>query len=243
MTLELLGVTKRYAASSETITAVSEVRLKIAAGELVALYGPSGSGKSTLLQIAAGIEPPDSGQVLFDGQDLTRLSARDKTAVQRAAFGIVYQDDHLLAGVPAADNAAPRLRAQGMRRAEARRRAIPWLERVGLGHRLNHTPAQLSGGERQRVAIARALVNDTRMLFIDEPTGRLDSARGAEVLQLIADVCKERQAGVLLVTHDPRAASFADRVHELRDGKLVTRRDLHDEPSELLEVATDTDAP
>jgi putative ABC transport system ATP-binding protein len=217
--LELLELVKHFP-GSEPVRAVDGVSLHVAPGELVALYGPSGSGKTTLLLLAAGILAPDAGRVLFDGQDLAALSPTERALHQRHHLGIVYQQDHLVAGVPAVDNAAVKLLADRIGLAEARRKAIPWLERVGLGARLDHTPAQLSGGERQRVAIARALVNEPRLILADEPTGNLDTRRGAEVLELLAAICRARTVGALLVTHDPRAAAIADRVLELRDGKL-----------------------
>jgi ABC-type lipoprotein export system ATPase subunit len=217
--LELRDLVKHYP-GSEPVRAVDGVSLHVAPGELVALYGPSGSGKTTLLLLAAGIVAPDAGRVLFDGQDLAALSSTERALHQRHRVGIIYQQDHLVAGVPAVDNAAVKLLADRVGLAEARRKAIPWLERVGLGARLDHTPSQLSGGERQRIAIARALVNEPRLILADEPTGNLDSRRGAEVLELLAGICRERDVGVLLATHDPRAAAIADRVFELRDGKL-----------------------
>jgi putative ABC transport system ATP-binding protein len=217
--LELRNLVKHYP-GSEPVRAVDGVSLHVAPGELVALYGPSGSGKTTLLLLAAGIVTPDAGHVLFDGQDLGTLSQTARALHQRHRVGIVYQQDHLVAGVPAIDNAAVKLLADRVGLAEARRKAIPWLERVGLGARLDHTPSQLSGGERQRIAIARALVNEPQLILADEPTGNLDSRRGADVLALLATICRERDVGVLLVTHDPRAAAIADRVLELRDGKL-----------------------
>jgi ABC-type lipoprotein export system ATPase subunit len=217
--LELLDLVKHYP-GSEPVRAVDGVSLRVAPGELVALYGPSGSGKTTLLLLAAGVLAPDAGRVLFDGQDLAALSSSERALHQRHRVGIVYQQDHLVAGVPAVDNAAVKLLADRVGLAEARRKAIPWLERVGLGGRLDHTPSQLSGGERQRIAIARALVNEPRLVLADEPTGNLDSRRGGEVLELLAATCREREVGVLIVTHDPRAAAIADRVLELRDGRL-----------------------
>jgi putative ABC transport system ATP-binding protein len=217
--LELRSVVKHYP-GSEVVRAVDGVSLRVAPGELVALYGPSGSGKTTLLLLAAGIVTPDAGSVLFDGRDLATLTPRERTAHQRRRVGVVYQDDHLVAGVPATDNAAVKLLADRVPLGEARRRAVPWLDRVGLGERLDHTPAHLSGGERQRVAIARALVNEPLLVLADEPTGNLDSQRGADILALLASLCRERNVAVLLVTHDPRAVTAADRVHELRDGVL-----------------------
>ena len=219
--LELHDVVKHYR-GPEVVRAIDGISLRVAPGELVALYGPSGSGKSTLLQLAAGIEQPDTGQVRFDGCPLSTLSPTELALHQRRSLGFVTQDPHLLAGVPAVENAALKLLADRVSLREARRRAGLWLERVGLGHRLDHEPARLSGGERQRVAIARALVNEPPLILADEPTGNLDSQRGGEILALLSEICRERGAGALLVTHDPQAAKIADRVLVLRDGRLAT---------------------
>ena len=215
--LELREVLKHYR-GSEVVRAVDGVSLRVAPGELVALYGPSGSGKTTLLLLAAGIERPDAGEVRFDDRPLSGLSPPELALHQRRHVGFVTQDPHLLAGVPAVENAALKLLADRVSLREARRRAGTWLERVGLGDRLDHDPAHLSGGERQRVAIARALVNEPSLVLADEPTGNLDSRRGAEILELLANVCRRDGAGALLVTHDPQAADVADRVLVLRDG-------------------------
>jgi putative ABC transport system ATP-binding protein len=219
--LELREVVRHYPASGEIVRAVDGVSLTIEPGELVALYGPSGSGKTTLLLLAAGVLAPDAGSVSFGGRDLTTLGEAELSAYQRDDVGVVHQSFHLLAGVPALDNAAVKLLADRVPLERARRQALPWLQRVGLGGRVDHVPADLSGGERQRVAIARALVNEPRLVLADEPTGNLDSQRGAEVLELLVELCRTRRTAVLLVTHDPQAAAMADRVHTLRDGVLL----------------------
>jgi ABC-type lipoprotein export system ATPase subunit len=220
--LELDGVVKYYRGfGGETIRAVDGVSLAVGAGEIVALHGPSGSGKSSLLMLAAALMAPDAGAIRFDGRDLASLSSSEAADYQRRDVGFVYQSFHLMAGVPAVENAAIKLLAGRVPLRQARRTATVWLERVGLGERLNHTPDRLSGGERQRVAIARALVNEPRLILADEPTGSLDSKRGAEILELLAGLARAQRAAVLLVTHDPQAAAVADRVCTLRDGKLV----------------------
>jgi putative ABC transport system ATP-binding protein len=223
--LELDTVVKHYEGyGGEVIRAVDGVSLAIGPGEILALHGPSGSGKSTLLMLAAALLDADAGTVRFEGQDLAALSAREAADYQRRQIGFVYQSFHLMAGVPAVENAAIKLLADGVALKQARRCASAWLERVGLEARLSHTPDQLSGGERQRVAIARALVNEPRLILADEPTGSLDSKRGAEILALLADLAHEQQAAVLLVTHDAQAAAVADQVCTLRDGKLAVER-------------------
>lgn len=220
--LALDGVVKHYPGyGGEVVRAVDGVTLAVGAGEVIALHGPSGSGKSTLLMLAAALIEPDAGVVRFEGRPLADFSADAAADYQRRKIGFVYQSFHLMAGVPAVENAAIKLLADRVPLKQARRAAIPWLERVGLAARLNHTPDQLSGGERQRVAIARALVNEPRLILADEPTGSLDTQRGGEILALLAQIAREQQAAVLLVTHDSQAAAIADRVCTLRDGMLL----------------------
>jgi ABC-type lipoprotein export system ATPase subunit len=221
--LELREVVKHYRGAGESVHAVDGVSLRVAPGELVALYGPCGAGKTTLLLLAAAIEQPDAGEVRFGGRALAQLSPNERAVYQRRSIGFVTQDAHLLPGVPAVENAALKLLADRISLREARRHAGMWLERVGLGHRLDHEPGRMSGGERQRVAIARALVNEPALVLADEPTGNLDSRRGGEILALLAEVCHERGASALLVTHDPQAADVADRVLVLRDGRIEQR--------------------
>jgi putative ABC transport system ATP-binding protein len=224
--LELRAVRKHYAGpDGETIRAVDGVSLSVAAGELVAIYGPSGSGKSTLLFLAAGIARPDAGSVLFDERELARLSRRAAARHRRRELGFVFQSARLVPGMSAIDNAALKLMAEGANRAAARRRVAPLLERLGVVSRAEHRVTQLSRGERHRVALARALSNDPRLVLADEPTGSLDSACSREVLALLAEICRERQVGVVLVTHDPAGAGVADRALRLRDGRLAEAAD------------------
>ncbi|NLT07781.1 MAG: ATP-binding cassette domain-containing protein [Solirubrobacterales bacterium] len=187
---------------------------------MVALCGPSGSGKSTLLLLAAALLAPDAGAVRFGQTDLSRLSTKEISDYQRHSIGLISQTLDLFPGVPALENAAIKLLADRVPLPEARRTARPWLERVGLGDRLSHTPDQLSGGERARVAVARALVNQPRLLLADEPTANLDTRRGLEVVDLLASAAREQDVAVLLVTHDQEAAAVADRIETLRDGSL-----------------------
>lgn len=220
MTLQLRDVVKHYAAGEETVRAVDGVSLSVAPGELVALYGPSGSGKTTLLLIAAALLAPDSGEVLFEGTDVSHLGARESARYRRREVGFVFQSFHLLAGASALNNAALRLLCDGYSLADARREVRPWLERVGLGRRIDRRAGELSMGERQRVAIARALAGSPRLLLADEPTGNLDSRRTREILELLRELSHERRMPGVLVTHDPRAQRFVDRVYTLRDGSL-----------------------
>ena len=220
--LVLHDVVKHYVSKDNKVVvpAVDGVSLRVEPGQLVALYGPSGSGKSTLLLIAGGYVAPDAGEVSFDRRDLVGLSNRKRALFQRRDVGFVQQRFHLSAGATAIDNAAVKLLADRVALTDARRRAIPWLERVGLGERLKQPAERLSGGEAQRVALARALVNEPRLILADEPTAYLDRRRGAEILALLSRLAHEHAVAVLLVTHDPEAAAFADQIHVLSDGKL-----------------------
>ena len=220
--LELREVTKRYRSGDEVITAAEHVSLTVADGELVALYGPSGSGKTTLLLLAAGVLAPDSGAVLFDGENLAGFSEAERVRHRRRTVGIVSQSIQLHPGLTALDNATVKLIADGMSPPAARELALPMLELVEMGERVHHRPRALSTGEKQRVGIARALVNGPQLVLADEPTGNLDSRRSHGVLSLLAEACKTRSVGVLLVTHDPQAVHYADRVLTLEDGRLRT---------------------
>ncbi len=219
--LQLDEVVKHYRiGDGEIVRAVDGVCLSVAAGELIALYGPSGSGKTTLLMLIAGLLIPDSGSVKVNGREVSTLSARQRAHYRRSELGFIRQSLDLIPGVRADDNAALKLLASTGRR-DAQRQVAPLLERLGLNGRAQQRAEQLSMGERQRVMIARALSTEPSLLLADEPTGSLDTERGREVLGLLSEVCHERDMGVLLVTHDPRAAAFADHVHALRDGRLV----------------------
>jgi putative ABC transport system ATP-binding protein len=220
--LELRDLVKHYSAGDgEIVRAVDGVSTSICAGELVALYGPSGSGKTTLLMLIAALLRPDAGAVLMDGRDVGELSDADAARYRLHELGFVRQSLNLVPGVSALDNAALKLLGVDIGAREAHRRVMPLLERLGLQQRAKHRAEQLSMGERQRVMIARALSTEPKLLLADEPTGSLDSARSREVLGLLTEVCRERGVSVILVTHDPQAASYADRVHALLDGKLV----------------------
>ena len=219
--LALNHVVKHYPGESEVVRAVDGVSLSVAPGELVALYGPSGSGKTTLLMMAGGLLSPDSGTIVFDGNDISRMSAKESALYRRREVGFVLQSFELNLSTSAENNAALALLADGRTLREAKRMARPWLERVGLGQRLTHRAGQLSMGERQRVAIARALAGSPKLLLTDEPTGNLDTKRTREVLALLRDICHEQQVPGVIVTHDPLALEYVDDVHSLRDGRLI----------------------
>ncbi len=232
--LELRDLVKHYrVGDGEPIRAVDGVSLRIAAGEFVALYGPSGSGKTTLLEVIAGLARPDGGAVLVDGRDVCAMTARESDEYRLRHLGIIGQPQNLIPGARAIENASLKLWLSNKRRA---REAIePLLERLGLGDRMEHRTEQLSMGERQRVLIAMALATDPRLVLADEPTGTLDTHRTREVLALLRELCRERGAAVLLATHDPQAAAFADQVHELRDGRLrAYEPERMDAPRELV---------
>lgn len=219
--LELRNVVKHYRSGvGEVVRAVDGVSLAIAPGEVVAIYGPSGSGKTTLMLMVAAVIAPQRGRILFDGRDIGAFSERESARYRLRDVGLISQTFHLQRGASALDNATLKLTADGCALRAARKRTLPWLERVGLHERASHTPDQLSIGERQRVAIARALVNEPRLLLADEPTGSLDSKRSDQVFGLIRGICHERNIPALIVTHDPKAQAFVDRVHTLRDGSL-----------------------
>lgn len=218
--LELRDVVKHYD-RAELIRAVDGVTLTVNPGEAVALYGPSGSGKSTLLRLAAGIELPDAGSVTIAGQDLSTLSARDRSRLLRGPIGLIPQGDGLLPDRRVLANAAVRLRADGVSRADAHERAMDWLTRLGVGDRVDHYPGQISGGQRQRVSIARALATNPRVVLADEPTGQLDRRRGEDVVRLLTTCAHEQGACVVIVTHDERIEALVDRVEHIEDGKIA----------------------
>lgn len=230
MTLQLREVSKRYTSAGETIHAVDRVSLDVAPGEFVALYGPSGSGKTTLLLLAAAIMQPDEGAVLLDGREVSGLSPRESARYRREQAGVIFQSFHLVNGASAIDNAGLKLFALGMSLGEAADVAQPWLERVGLAARVEHTPGEMSMGERQRVAIARALASSPRVLLADEPTGNLDSKRSREILGMLAEIVRERQIPAVLATHDPQATAFVDKVYTMSDGRLTEGLDIELQP-------------
>jgi putative ABC transport system ATP-binding protein len=218
--LELRDLVKHYPSlGGEAVRAVDGVSLSVSAGEMVALYGPSGSGKTTLLSMVAALLEPTSGEILIGGRDISSLSEREASHFRLSQLGFIRQNFDLLPGVSAIDNSVLKL-LKTMRWREAQREITPLLEHLGLGKRLRHRAETLSMGERQRVMIARALSTKPLLLLADEPTGSLDTQRGSEVLELLRELCHEHEVAVILVSHDPMAAIYADRVFGLRDGRL-----------------------
>jgi putative ABC transport system ATP-binding protein len=197
--------------------------LSVDAGEIVAVMGPSGSGKSTLLHCLAGILTPDAGEVWFDGVRIDRLDDRERTELRRRRFGFVFQFGQLVPELAAIENVALPLLLDGVHRARALAAAGPWFARLRLDGLEGRRPGELSGGEAQRVALARALVTGPDVIFADEPTGSLDSLAGEMVMDLLVDTAREQAATVVLVTHEPRVAAYADREVVVRDGRVLDR--------------------
>jgi putative ABC transport system ATP-binding protein len=220
---ELTSVSKRYGNATVGVDALKEVDLRIRDGELLAIVGPSGSGKSTMLQMLGGLDHPTSGSVVLNGKDLAQMGDADLTAVRRDTLGFVFQNFNLIATLSALDNVEIALVPAGVASDERRARAHAALESFGLGDRIEHLPSELSGGEQQRVAIARALVGEPQVLLADEPTGNLDSATGAELMQLLRGLNSEHGHTIVLVTHDTGIARQMGRVVEMEDGRILRK--------------------
>jgi putative ABC transport system ATP-binding protein len=214
-------VEKIYRVGDLDVIALRGVSLEVTAGEMVGVMGPSGSGKTTLLNCLSGLDDIDGGTVTVQGQDLFAMSDAARSAHRAHAMGFVFQAFNLIPVFSAAENVELPLLLSGQRASAARRRAVDMLGRVGLGHRVNHRPAQLSGGEQQRVTIARALVARPAIVWADEPTGNLDSAMAQSVMDLLCDLNREEQQTIVLVTHDQAVGDRMHRVVHMRDGQIV----------------------
>jgi putative ABC transport system ATP-binding protein len=215
--LEARALSKAYGSTP----ALSGAGFEIAAGEIVAIMGPSGSGKSTLLHCIAGIVPPDSGTVFYDGRELSAMSDAERSALRRSEFGFVFQFGQLVPELSCRENVAMPLRLDGVARKEAERRADALLATLEVAGVAGQRPGNVSGGEGQRVAVARALVTDPRVVFADEPTGALDSLNGERVMELLTGAARERGTAVVLVTHEARVAAYSDREVVVRDGRTL----------------------
>ena len=231
--LALREVSKTYEQEAVVVHALAAVSLTVQAGEMVAVMGPSGSGKSTLLTIAGSLEEPTSGEVLVCGTDLATLPSNGKARLRRRVIGYVFQEFNLLPGLTAAENVSLPLELDGVALRRARSAGMAALESLGMAGQASRFPGQLSGGERQRVAIARAVVGDRRLLLADEPSGALDSVNAEEVMSLLHEAC-QRGVATVMVTHDARLASWANRVLFLRDGRFSGQTSPPAGPESLL---------
>jgi putative ABC transport system ATP-binding protein len=227
-------LTKIYGKGDTAVTALDHLNLTVKAGEFVAVMGPSGCGKSTLLHLLGGLDRPSSGRVLIDGHNLTDLNDAKLTELRRRKIGFIFQFFNLIPVLSATENAALPLTLDGVRPTDAKAKAAEWLTKVGLGNRLNNRPDQLSGGQQQRVAVARALIADPALILADEPTGNLDTRASDEIAALLRQISDDWGRAVLMVTHDPRIAAYADRIIFLKDGTMVdeTRLDATPESQE-----------
>ncbi len=230
--IQTVDLTKIYGKGETAVTALDHVNLSVEAGEFVAVMGPSGCGKSTLLHLMGGLDRPTSGRVLLDGADFTKLDDTRLTEVRRRKIGFVFQFYNLIPVWNAAENAALPLTLDGRAPGDARTKAGQWLKLVGVDNRQANLPDQLSGGQQQRVAIARALVAEPTLILADEPTGNLDSRAGDEIARLLRQVADEWGRAVLMVTHDPRIAAYADRIVFLKDGRVVEETRLNADASQ-----------
>ena len=220
--IKLYNVKKDYPMGQTTVHALRGVDLSLEKGKYYSIVGPSGSGKSTLLHILGCMDIPSSGEVWINNQKVHGLNERQMTQIRARQIGFVFQAFHLNPILSVHENVSIALRFLGVTKPEAKQRARNWLERVGLGHRMDHFPSELSGGERQRVAIARALVKDPQLILADEPTGNLDSTTGREIVNLLRQINQQAVTTIIQVTHDRELAAMSDEVISFRDGRVVS---------------------
>jgi len=220
--LEIVDLKMVYHVGKVDVHALRGVSLSVGAGEYLAIMGPSGCGKSTFLHVVGGMLQPTSGQVIIDGEDVTKMRDSDRTDLRRRKIGFVFQRFNLFPTLTADGNLklAERIYSNGSNGGDAKRR-LEVLKLLGLEEKINHKPLELSGGEQQRVAIARAIINRPAILLADEPTGNLDSENSQIVLEMLRDLNKEFGQTIIMITHNPEAAANADRVIEMRDGHIV----------------------
>ena len=224
-------LTKVYGKGDTAVTALDHVNLTVNMGEFVAVMGPSGCGKSTLLHLLGGLDRPTEGSVSIDGQPVAKMSDNAITQLRRRKIGFVFQFFNLIPILSSVENAALPLLLDGTSSSQAKQKAIDWLRKVGLGDRLGSRPDQLSAGQQQRVAIARALITEPVLVLADEPTGNLDTKSSDEIVALLQQVAKTWGRAVLMVTHDPRLAAYADRIVFLKDGTIVDEARLESKDS------------
>jgi ABC-type lipoprotein export system ATPase subunit len=230
--LTVRGLTKVYGSryASSTAKALNGLDLDVAPGEFVSIMGPSGSGKTTLLNLLAGLDKPTSGELFISGQDMGRLRSEQMALFRRQKLGFVFQDFNLLDTLTLAENVALPLTLDGRKGASVTGKVDEVLEELGILEMRNRYPYEVSGGQQQRTAVARAVVHDPSLILADEPTGNLDSGSAAALLQLLSRLNVERQATILMVTHDPFAASHSSRVVFIKDGRVFSRLDRDDKP-------------
>lgn len=224
LTVDLTNVVREYRIGGHTVRALNRVTLRINGGEFTSIVGPSGAGKSTLLQLLGALDSPDSGSIQFNGTEIATMTDEQQSTFRRHQVGFVFQFFNLLPTLTAWENVALPMLLDGRRLRQVRSDAVALLDRVGLGDRIDHRPAELSGGQMQRVAVARALMMDPPLILADEPTGNLDSSTGAAIMELLRDVSRTDGAGraVVMVTHDLGAASQTDRVITVQDGAVTS---------------------
>ncbi|HTX90525.1 MAG TPA: ABC transporter ATP-binding protein [Anaerolineales bacterium] len=215
------NLSKVYGSGEAAVHALDRVNLNVDAGEFVAIMGPSGCGKSTLLHLLGGLDRPTEGNVSIEGAPIAKMTDDQLTKLRRRKMGFVFQFFNLIPVLTALENASLPVTLDGVKVADGKKRATEWLTRFGLGDRLHSRPDQLSGGQQQRVAVARALVTEPALILADEPTGNLDTRSGDEIAGLLRQVTKEYGRTVVMVTHDPRIAAYADRIVFLKDGRII----------------------
>jgi putative ABC transport system ATP-binding protein len=233
------NLTKVYGTGNTAVVALDHVQLTVNPGEFVAVMGPSGCGKSTLLHLLGGLDRPTEGKVSIDGQALAEMSDDAVTELRRRKIGFVFQFFNLIPILSSIENASLPLLLDGGNSTSTKQKAIEWLTKVGLGHRLDSRPDELSAGQQQRVAIARALIADPILVLADEPTGNLDTKASDEIVDLLKQVAKTWGRAVLMVTHDPRIAAYADRIVFLKDGKVVNEAQLEARRTDNADVVSE----
>ncbi len=222
--LELKNIVKKYRIGNEIITALDGVDLAVEAGEFIVILGTSGCGKTTLLNIAAGLEKPTRGEVVFRGVTISKLKEKKTVMFRRKQMGFIFQSYNLLPALTAQENVALPLVFDGVKPRERVLRSVKMLKQVGLMERREHKPSQMSGGQQQRVSIARALINNPRIIFADEPTGNLDTRTTLDIMGQLQRAVKENGQTLVMVTHDQEVAEFADRIIYMVDGRIVEEK-------------------
>jgi putative ABC transport system ATP-binding protein len=226
--VETDSLTRIYGSGAAQVIALDHVSLQVDTGEFVAVMGPSGCGKSTLLHLVGGLDRPTEGKVKIDGQDLSMLNDDELTDMRRQRIGFIFQFFNLIPTLDALDNTALPLVLGGTKPSAAQTRAAEWLEKLEVSDRSTHRPEELSGGERQRIAIARALVTEPLLILADEPTGNLDSGAASDFVTLLRETVDRWERSILLVTHDERISSYADRVLQMKDGSITNEKHNHE---------------